>query len=506
MAASIPGVMRIGQARLTAGLDRFSRIDLATHQEIFGALRRVDAPQLVSMVEQVDLRGRGGAAFPVGRKLRAVVESARSKRDACVILVNGCEGEPGSAKDTVLLLRSPNLVLGGALLASRALRAREIVVSVSGGAAARSAAAAIAAEPQLKRLARVVEVPDRFISGEGGALVNAVNGNAPLPPGRKRLASDSGAGGHPTLLSNAETFAQLAVLALLGPEGYATAGTEEEPGTLLLTVGGAALKPAVVEVGAGTPLGAVLDLCRVRPGGGVLVGGYHGTWLPSETADRVPVSRAGLAAAGGVLGAGVVLPLSEETCPLGEVARIARYLAAESAGQCGPCKLGLPGIARSLSAIADGSGGIDALEATRRTAAAVRGRGACRHPDGTTRFVLSALEVFTDDLAAHVFRGGCGRPVHGILPVPPVPGEKRLEVDWTRCQGHGLCARLVPELVQLDRQGYPVFLDTPVPSWLEREARKAVAMCPALALRLETLPPPAPPAGAAPALPGPAYA
>src|SRR5581483_2881277 len=137
MAASIPGVMRIGQARLTAGLDRFSRIDLATHQEIFGALRRVDAPQLVSMVEQVDLRGRGGAAFPVGRKLRAVVESARSKRDACVILVNGCEGEPGSAKDTVLLLRSPNLVLGGALLASRALRAREIVVSVSGGAAAR---------------------------------------------------------------------------------------------------------------------------------------------------------------------------------------------------------------------------------------------------------------------------------------------------------------------------------------------------------------------------------
>jgi NADH:ubiquinone oxidoreductase subunit F (NADH-binding)/ferredoxin len=506
MAAAIPEVMRIGHARLTAGLDRFSRLDLATHQEVFGLLRRLDAPQLVRMAEQVDLRGRGGAAFPVGRKLRAVVESARTRRDACVVLVNGCEGEPGSAKDAVLLLRSPYLVLGGALLVSRALRAREIVVSVAGkgGAVAKSVGAAIASEPQLKRHARVVEVPGKFISGEGGALVNAVNGNAALPPGRKRLASASGVGGHPTLLSNAETFAQLAVLALLGPEGYATAGTEAEPGTVLLTVGGSALKPAVVEVPAGTPLGAVLDLCRAGHAAGVLAGGYHGKWLPAETAYEVPVSRAGLSAAGGVLGAGVVLPLGEETCPLGEVARIARYLAAESSGQCGPCKLGLPAIARSLSGIADGSGGIDALETTRRAAAAVRGRGACHHPDGTTRFVLSALDVFTDDLAAHAFRGGCGRPVVGILPVPPAAGEKRLEVDWTRCQGHGLCGRLVPELVQLDRQGYPVFLDAPVPSWLEREARQAVAMCPALALRLETLPPAGPGAGPPVRLPGPA--
>jgi NADH:ubiquinone oxidoreductase subunit F (NADH-binding)/ferredoxin len=485
--------MRIGPARLTAGLDRFGRVDLASHQEIFGLLPRVTAADLVSMAERVDLRGRGGAAFPFARKLQAVMRSAAAGRSSSVVLVNGCEGEPGSVKDTTLLLRSPYLVLGGAMLAARALRAREIVVSVAGngGPVARSVAAAIKAEPQLRRFGRVVEVPDRFVSGEGGALVNAVNGNAAVPPGRKRLASDSGVAGRPTLLSNAETFAQLAVLALLGPERYAAAGTADEPGTLLLTVGGNAVRPAVVEVPAGTPLGTVLDMCQARPGGGVLVGGYHGKWLPVQTAYGVPVSRAGLEAAGGALGAGVVLPLGEGTCPLGEVARIARYLAAESSGQCGPCKLGLPGLARALSMLADGSGGMEALEGARRTAAAVRGRGACHHPDGTARFVLSALDVFADDLAAHVFRGGCGRPVAGILPVPAVAGERRLEVDWTRCQGHGLCARLVPELIQTDRQGYPVFLDAPVPPWLEREARHAVAMCPALALRLETPPPPA---------------
>jgi ferredoxin len=99
--------------------------------------------------------------------------------------------------------------------------------------------------------------------------------------------------------------------------------------------------------------------------------------------------------------------------------------------------------------------------------------------------VLSALDAFPADLAAHVFRGGCGRPVHGVLPLPAGDVQARLVVDWTRCAGHGLCGRLVPELVQLDRHGYPAFLDMPVPFWLERDAQQAVAMCPALALRVE---------------------
>ncbi len=340
------------------------------------------------------------------------------------------------------------------------------------------------AEPDLRRLLRAVQVPDRFVSGEGGALVNAVNGKPALPPGRKTLPSDSGVDDLPTLLSNAETFAQIAVLAMLGPEGYVSAGTRDEPGTLLLTVGGSAERPAVVEVPAGLPLGYVLDLCSASPADGVLVGGFHGMWLPTEAAYGVPVSRAGLAAVDGTLGAGVVLPLGEGTCPLGEVARVAGYLAKESSGQCGPCKLGLPGIARSLTALADGSGGIDALDAARSGAAAVRGRGACAHPDGVFRFVLSALDVFTDDLTAHLFRGTCGRPVQGVLPLPPQEGETRLSVDWTRCRGHGLCAHLVPELVQLDGQGYPVFLDMPVPHWLRTQAQQAVRMCPSLALRL----------------------
>jgi len=485
MSVTAPEVLCIGQPRLTAGLDRLQRIDLAAYDAVFGRLPRLTAQQLISMSEQVDLRGRGGAAFPVARKLSAVLEAARARKRAPMVVVNGTEGEPGSAKDRMLLLRSPYLVLAGAMAAARALRARLILVGVTDALVARSVREAAAAEPGLARQVRVVEVPDRFVSGESGALINAMNGRAPLPSKRgSHHASYSGVGRRPTLLSNTETFAQLAVLALAGPEGYASTGTPAEPGTVLLSVGGSANWPAVVEVPSGLPLGEVLDRCGAEPAEGVLVGGYHGSWLPAQAAYGVPVSRAGLAAFGGTLGASVVLALGQDSCPLGAVARVAAYLAKESSGQCGPCKLGLPGLARSLAALADGSGGIDELETTRRAAAAVRGRGACSHPDGVVRFVLSALDVFADDLKAHLFRGSCGRPVGNFLPLPSVPGEARLTVDWTHCRGHGLCAHIVPELVQLDRQGFPVMLDTPVPPWLERAAEQAVGMCPALALRL----------------------
>ena len=484
MQATMPEALCIGRPRLTAGLDQFRRIDLTAYHTVFGWLPSLTAERLIAMTERVDLRGRGGAAFPVARKLAAVLDAARFRKRSPIVVVNAAEGEPGSAKDKLLLLRSPYLVLGGALAAARALEARDVIVGVTDALAARSIREAVAAQPGLKSMVAVVELPDRFVSGESGALVNAVNGRAALPSQGNSRTSYSGAGNRPTLLSNAETFAQLAFLAMAGPEGYASAGTAAEPGTVLLTVGGAVARPAVVEVPTGVPLGHVLGLCGAGPADGVLVGGYHGSWIPEDAAYGVPVSRAGLSAAGGTLGAGVVLALGYDSCPLGEVARVAAYLAKESSGQCGPCRLGLPGIARSLAALADGSGGIDALDAARRGAAAVRGRGACSHPDGVFRFVLSALDVFADDLAAHLSRGSCGRPVRNYLPLPSGAGEARLAIDWTRCRGHGLCAHIVPELIQLDPQGFPVILDAPVPAWLERGARQAVEMCPALALRL----------------------
>jgi NADH:ubiquinone oxidoreductase subunit F (NADH-binding)/ferredoxin len=481
----------MGPARLFHGVAKMPRLDLGAHSRCHPPLPRLSLRELIALTEEVDLRGRGGAAFPFARKLKAVTEAAVRRDTRPVVLINATEGEPASAKDKALLMRVPHLVLGGAVLAARALDAKEIVIGVTDGGAAEQSLLRAVEEAGSVAAMRVVHLPERFITGEGGALVRGVNGETPIPPGRKVRAAQSGVDGLPTLLSNAETYAQLAVLAELGASAYRSVGTAAEPGTVLLTVTGPGRRRTVVETPTGTPLAKVLQRCGVSAGQGVMVGGYHGAWLTPELAATVSVSRKSMTEAGAALGAGIIVPLEEGTCPLGEVALVAGYLAAESAGQCGPCRMGLPAIARSFSSLAAGQAGAEALAAIRQGSGIVRGRGACHHPDGTTRFLLSALDVFTEDVAAHASKGGCGRPVRGLLPMPGEEKEDsglRLTVDWSRCAGHGLCGHLIPEVVRLDMFGYPVLTESELPARLLGDALRAAEMCPALAIGLSRSP------------------
>jgi NADH:ubiquinone oxidoreductase subunit F (NADH-binding)/ferredoxin len=442
---------------------------------------------LVDLAERISLQGRGGAGFPFARKVTAVAGSARRRNASPAVVVNGTEGEPAAWKDKMLLTCAPHLVLDGATLAAWALAAQEVVIGVADdGVVERSLLDALRERRSMPIPTRVVVVPHRFLSGEAGALVRGINGEAHLPPGQKVRTSDVGVRGLPTLLSNAETYAQLAVAAAIGSEEYNRLGTAEEPGTVLLTVTPAdwGQPPCVIETPTGTRLTDVLGVCGAATGQGVLTGGYHGKWITAEAAGRAEVSRKSFAEVGGTLGAGIVIPLAEGVCALGEVARVAHYMAAESAGQCGPCRLGLPQLARLLTGLLNGSGTPDEVRAVIGT---IRGRGACSHPDGTSRFVLSALGTFVNDVMAHLYHDGCGRPVKGVLPIPDTPADPgigSLTVDWSHCDGHGLCAHILPELIRLDENGFPVFPDTPVPSWLAPQARRAIDMCPALALRL----------------------
>ncbi|MCC9307361.1 ferredoxin [Kitasatospora sp. RB6PN24] len=482
----LPQVRWLGTARLTAGLDRHQRLDLAAHTRVHPPLAPLDRDALLTLADAVDLRGRGGAGFPFGRKARAALATADRTGAPPVIVVNGTEGEPPSAKDKMLLARAPHLVLDGACLAAAAFGAEEIVIGVEAGGPGELSIPAALDERDLPCPARTVCLPARFVSGESGALIRGVNGLPALPAPLKARAADGGTGGvrrRPTLLSNAETWAQLAIAARLGPDGYAEIGTAAEPGTILLTVNRPGGEPVVAEVPAGTLLGPVLDAFGLAPGEGVLVGGYHGAWLRPLDAVGAPLSRAGLAALGATLGAGAIVALPSDTCPVGEIARVAAWLAAESAGQCGPCKRGLPDAAEALAALAAGGAAPTVVEDARRVLGAAQGGGACSHPDGTARFVLTALDVFAQDVDAHLSGPGCGRAVRGALPLPRAEGV-HLEVDWSRCGGHGLCAVLAPDLVRLGPHGYPASTTIPVADWQEHGARRAVNQCPALALRI----------------------
>ncbi|MFE9659686.1 NADH-ubiquinone oxidoreductase-F iron-sulfur binding region domain-containing protein [Streptomyces sp. NPDC005955] len=508
----VPEVRVVGLPHLTSGFDLVERLDLGTHLKVHGPLAPIGGERLAALAERIALRGRGGAGFPFARKLRAVADSAIRRGVRPVVVVNGSEDEPACRKDTVLLNRAPHLVLDGALLAAEALGARALVVGVTRESTQRSMEHALAERGLSQRRgaplrARVQRNPVRMVTGESSALIRSADGGPPKPPGRKVRASEAGVGGAPTLLSNAETFAQLAVAARTGADRYRATGLPDEPGTVLLTLSGAVARPLVLEVPSGVPLSYVLQLAGAPPLlQGVLTGGYHGRWLDAPTAHEAVVARAALDAVGGALGAGAVLPLGRDTCPLGEALLVARWLAGESAGQCGPCHRGLPAAARGLEDVLQG-GGPTALEALRQVTRAVKRRGACQHPDGSAAFIESALTAFTDDLAAHVLGGGCGRPVRAVLPLQAVregasgsggdagPSGQRLAVDWTLCQGHGLCADIVPELIRLGPDGYPSTAEVSVPRHAQSRAVRAVRRCPALALRLEE--DPAGPTGAA---------
>ncbi|MEU7103720.1 NADH-ubiquinone oxidoreductase-F iron-sulfur binding region domain-containing protein [Streptomyces sp. NPDC046215] len=472
-------------------------MDRTAHLAVHGPAPGLSTGELAELADDIGLRGRGGAGFPFARKLRAVADALGRKGTGGAVVVNGSEGEPGCLKDTALLLYVPHLVLDGALLAARALGAHEVVVGVTRADVRASVGRAIAERGTTGPATGVTLLPERFVTGESTALVRGIEGGPALPSGRRIRTSESGLGGAPTLLSNTETFAQLALAARLGAAGYSAAGLPTEPGTVMLTVAGT----HAVETPTGLPLPYILELCGTAPGQGVLVGGYHGTWLPPGAVRSATVSRDSLAAAGGDLGAGAVLPLPETTCPVGETVRVARWLAAQSAGQCGPCALGLPALAGALDDAA-GGGGQRALDAVRARMSAVERRGACGHPDGSTRFVSSALAVFAEEFAAHALGHGCGRPVLGALPLPaeerppaaPRPfaatgavrlPREQLLVDWTLCRGHGLCADLLPGLLRLGPDGYPERAVIPVPARMRPRALRAVRRCPALALRVE---------------------
>ncbi|MFF4325081.1 NADH-ubiquinone oxidoreductase-F iron-sulfur binding region domain-containing protein [Streptomyces sp. NPDC048387] len=482
--AERPGLGCVGAPRLLSGLDRTGWLDREAHLAVHGPLPRLRPEELTALASEIDLRGRGGAGFPFARKLEAVTRSAREKDAATAVVVNGSEGEPSCLKDTALLLHTPHLVLDGALLAAAAVSAEEVVVAVTRADVEASVRDAVDERGPGGRRVRVARLPERFVTGEGTALVSGLGGGPALPSGQRVRTSERGLGGVPTLLSNTETYAQLAVAARLGAPAYRSVGLPSEPGTVLLTVAGS----TVVEVPSGTSLGYVLDLCGSGVGQGVLVGGYHGRWLEPGAARSAGLSRQSLAAFDAVLGAGAVLPLPEETCPAGEVAAVTRWMAKESAGQCGPCVRGLPALADVLedAVRGGGRGALDAVEARLRS---VRRRGACSHPDGTSYFVASALAAFPEEFRDHALGSGCGRPVTGALPLPPEEGggggsAERLVVDWTLCKGHGLCVDIIPDVVRLDADGYPASASMPVPAWLRPKALRAVRRCPALALRL----------------------
>ena len=395
-------------------------LTLREHLALHGPLPRVrpggrrrGREQAGAFVEELELSGlvgRGGAAFPAATKMRAVAAA----RGRAIVVANGTEGEPASLKDRTLLQTLPQLIIDGGVIAAEAVGADQLIIAVceSSQECVDAVAAAIeerGEDAQHSPKVQLARIPAHYSAGQETALVNFLGGGPSLPTFTPPRVYEQGIGKRPTLVNNVETLAHIALISRHGARWFRQLGTPSQPGSTLVTLSGAVAHPGVYEIETGASLTSLIEAgggptARMR---GALLGGYGGSWVAGEYLRGIALSNEHLAPHGASLGAGVVHLLSEEACPVAETARVARWMHGQSARQCGPCIHGLEALAETLEQIAAGGAPAKAGQRISRLASLTARRGACGHPDGTVRMILSGVEAFDTEFADHARHGHC---------------------------------------------------------------------------------------------------
>ncbi|MDE3044007.1 MAG: proton-conducting membrane transporter [Acidobacteriota bacterium] len=397
----------------------------ATHHSTFRTTSLLDE------LANSGLTGRGGAAFPTAIKARLIREQRGHRK---YVVVNAMEGEPASHKDQTLLSTNPHLVLDGAEILASIVGAQRVAIAVARDNPIVVNHVKRALHERERRSKRGPELelhtpPWRYVAGEESALVHWLDDNESLPQYRPRRPHVLRIGHDPVLLDNAETCANVGLIGRYGAQWFRGLGDDATPGTQLVSLTGAAARPTVVEVVLGTPLRQILAAAGADTSPrALLLGGYGGAWLSGDYLDT-PYDNAALKPLGAAVGAGVMVVLPRQGCGVVETHRVVRWMANESARQCGPCAFGLPALAEDLAHLAHATRDADAaLRRLIERAGVIEGRGACHHPDGVVRFVRSAIEVFRDDLAQHVAGNACAgakSPTH-YATVPTLEREEEL--------------------------------------------------------------------------------
>jgi NADH:ubiquinone oxidoreductase subunit F (NADH-binding) len=403
-------------------------LSLVDHEKVFEPSGNV-----ASLLEELDasgLLGRGGAGFPTTRK----VELLRHQRGHKYIVVNGMEGEPAAHKDNRLLSTNPHLVLDGAEMLAQMIGASRIALCVARDNPTVVNHVTRAIHERARRNLRGPGIdlhtpPWRYVAGEESALVHWLDDNESLPqyrPGRPHILR---IGRGPTLVDNAETCANVGLIGRYGAQWFRSLGTAEHPGSTVVSVTGAVTRPNVLEVNLGSPLSTILATAGADPAPqAVLLGGYGGAWLRGDQIDT-PYCNESLAQFKLSVGAGVIAVLPRQACGVVEAHRVVRWMAHESARQCGPCAFGLPALAEDLLLVVRGGReGVAAIARLQDRCGVIEGRGACRHPDGVVRFVRSSIEVFAHDIDNHLRGAPCAgaRSNQRFLTVPALEHEEDL--------------------------------------------------------------------------------
>jgi len=421
------------------------------YQALGKVLTEYTPEQVIQIVTDSGLRGRGGGGFPTGRKWAL---TAPNKAPQKYVVCNADEGDPGAFMDRSVLEGDPHCLIEAMAIAGYAIGATKgyVYVRAEYPIAVRRLQIAIDAAREAGLLGKDLfgsgfdfdmEIrlgAGAFVCGEETALMTSIEGNRGEPRPRPPYPAVKGLYGCPTVENNVETFANIPQIILRGPEWFASMGTEKSKGTKVFALGGKIEHTGLVEIPMGTTLREIIE----EIGGGIpngkkfkaaQTGGPSGGCIPADLIDT-PVDYDNLTAIGCMMGSGGLIVMDEDTCMVDMAKFFLEFTVDESCGKCTPCRVGTKRLLEKLDKITNGNGTMEDIDELEQLCYYIKENSLCGLGQTAPNPVLATLRFFRDEYVAHVKDKTCPAGVCKSL--------LKYSIIADKCKGCTACARVCP--------------------------------------------------------------
>jgi len=392
------------------------------YQSAAKVLAEMTPEEVVVVMKQAGLRGRGGAGFPTWLKWDLTRKAAADRK---FVLCNADEGDPGAFMDRSLLEGDPHSVIEGMIIAAYAVGAHEgfVYVRAEYPLAVERLTTALNQAREYGLLGTDIlgsgfdlDIEIRmgagaFVCGEETALMTSIEGKRGEPRPRPPYPANEGLWGKPSLLNNVETYGNVPLIFLRGAEWYASLGTKKSKGTKIFALAGAVKNTGLVEVPIGTPLGEIIfDIGGGVPGGknfkAAQIGGPSGGCIPKQHLN-VPVDYESLTELGAIMGSGGLIVMDEDSCMVDVARFFLEFVQHESCGKCPPCRIGTKRMLEILDRICAGKGEEGDVERLIELGNSIKDTALCGLGQTAPNPVLSTIRHFRDEYDAHIREKRC---------------------------------------------------------------------------------------------------
>ena len=421
------------------------------YQALAKVLTTMTPDDVIKIISDSGLRGRGGAGFPTGTKWKF---AKASKNDVKYVCCNADEGDPGAFMDRSVLEGDPHVVIEAMAIAAYAIGSNQgyVYIRAEYPIAVQRLRKAIEQARAYGLLGKNIFGTDfsfdldirlgagAFVCGEETALMTSIEGKRGEPRPRPPFPAVKGLFAKPTILNNVETYANVPRIILNGADWFASMGTEKSKGTKVFAVGGKIINTGLVEVPMGTTLREIIfDI-----GGGIKdgkkfkaaqTGGPSGGCIPAEHLD-VPIDYDNLIAIGSMMGSGGLIVMDEDNCMVDIAKFFLEFTVDESCGKCTPCRVGCKRLLELLTKVTDGTATMDDLDEMEKLCYYIKDNALCGLGQTAPNPVLSTLKYFRHEYEEHILEKKCSAGVCKHL--------LHFEIDKEKCIGCTLCARNCP--------------------------------------------------------------